>query len=117
MRYKVWRSNKDKELHLLCADGAEAFEALPAAIRDLGPWIGSKEGDVERLRLPYRVLLNEQGFVIIPKLQLESVAGVHMLHPATTDCPECKGKGASLCTMASGTRNARVAAGGGGSRR
>jgi len=59
MRYKVWRSNKDKELHLLCAEGAEAFEALPAAIRDLGPWTGSKEGDVERLRLPYRVLLNE----------------------------------------------------------
>ena len=21
MRYKVWRSNKDKELHLLCAEG------------------------------------------------------------------------------------------------
>ena len=29
MRYKVWRSNKDKELHLLCAEGAEAFNALP----------------------------------------------------------------------------------------
>jgi hypothetical protein len=30
VRYKVWRSNKDKEIHLLCAEGTEAFEALPA---------------------------------------------------------------------------------------
>ena len=36
MRYKVWRSNKDKRLHLLCAEGAEAFEALPAAVRGMG---------------------------------------------------------------------------------
>ena len=35
MRYKVWRSNKDKELHLLCAEGAETFEALPVSIRNL----------------------------------------------------------------------------------
>ena len=25
VRYKVWRSNKDKSLHLLCGEGAEAF--------------------------------------------------------------------------------------------
>jgi hypothetical protein len=25
---------------------AEAFEALPVAIRNLGPWTGSKEGEV-----------------------------------------------------------------------
>jgi len=30
--YKVWRSNKDKELHLLCAEGVDALEALPTAI-------------------------------------------------------------------------------------
>jgi hypothetical protein len=33
VRYKVWRSNKDKELHLICAEGTEAFESLPVAIR------------------------------------------------------------------------------------
>jgi hypothetical protein len=32
MRYKVWQSNKNKYLHLLCGEGAEAFSALPAAI-------------------------------------------------------------------------------------
>jgi len=37
VRYKVWRSNKDKRLHLLCAEGAEAFETLPAAVRNMGP--------------------------------------------------------------------------------
>ena len=61
MRSKVWRSNKDKQLHLISAEGAEAFAALPVSIRNLGPWTGSKEGDVDRLRLPLRILLNEQG--------------------------------------------------------
>jgi hypothetical protein len=42
VRYKVWRSNKDKRLHLLCAEGAEAFEALPAAVLEAqrAPLIG-----------------------------------------------------------------------------
>src|SRR5215471_19100911 len=73
LRYKVWRSNKDKELHLLCAEGVDAFEALPAAIRNLGPWTGSKDGEVDRLRLPYRAMLTEQGFTArtsrVPRLQ------------------------------------------------
>jgi hypothetical protein len=96
MRYKCWRSNKDKEVHLICAEGSEAFEALPAAIRNLGPWTGSREGDVDRLRLPYRIMLGEQGFAVlhchVSKLQLET-ASVHTLHPANTECLECKGSG------------------------
>jgi hypothetical protein len=36
MRIKVWRSNKDKEQALLCGEGADFFEALPTAIRNLG---------------------------------------------------------------------------------
>jgi len=98
MRYKVWQSNKDKYLHLLCEEGAEALSALPVAIRHLGrPWRGGAEGDVTRLRLPYRLMLAEQGFVVIyehaSKLQLETIAGVHALHPANIDCPQCKGTG------------------------
>jgi hypothetical protein len=60
VRYKVWRSNKDKRLHLLCAEGAEAFEALPVAVRGMGPWTGGPEGAIDRLRLPFRVMLNQQ---------------------------------------------------------
>jgi hypothetical protein len=79
LRYKVWRSNKDKALHLLCAEGADAFEALPTAIRNLGPWTGSKEGEADRLRLPYRSMLAEHGFTIvyahISKLNLEAPTG------------------------------------------
>ena len=97
MRYKVWRSAKDKELHLLCAVGSEVFSALPTAIRHLGPWTGGAEGEINRLRLPYRSMLAEQDFAVIyapvAKLQLESVTSVHALHPANTDCPECEGKG------------------------
>ena len=63
MRYRVWQSNKNQYLHLLCEEGAEALSTLPAAIRHLGrPWTGGAEGDVNRLRLPYRLMLAEQGF-------------------------------------------------------
>jgi hypothetical protein len=98
VRYKVWRSNKDKELHVLCGEGGEAFEALPAAIRALGPWTGSLEGEIHKLRLPLRSLLVEQGFAIVyahaSKLQVEAVVtSAHGLHPANTECPDCKGAG------------------------
>ena len=36
VHYKVWRSNKDKELHLICGEGPAAFNALTAAMRHLG---------------------------------------------------------------------------------
>ena len=64
---------------------------------DLGPWSGGAEGEINRLRLSYRAMLAEHTFVVIyahvAQLQLENVADVHMLHPANTDCPECKDKG------------------------
>jgi hypothetical protein len=63
VRYKLWRSNKDKELHLPCGEGSEAFNALPIPIRHLGPWTGSKEGGIERLRLPFRILLKDQSLM------------------------------------------------------
>src|SRR6476646_5620289 len=75
-RYKAWRSNTDKSVHLVCREGTDAFEALPAAIRHLGPWTGSKEGEVAKLRLAYRMLIEEQGFALVyahvNKLQLEA---------------------------------------------
>jgi hypothetical protein len=99
MRYKCWRSRKDTHLHLLCAEGSEAFEALPVAIRNLGPWTGGPQGDVDRLRLPYRVMLGEQGFVLlychVSQMQLEA-ADVRALHPANAQCqtcPRCGGRG------------------------
>ena len=96
MRYKTWRSRKDTHLHLLCAEGSEAFESLPVAIRNLGPWTGGPEGEIAKLRLPYRILLNEQKFLVIhvhvSQLQLEATRAQD-LQPASTECPECKGKG------------------------
>jgi hypothetical protein len=94
MRYKLWRSNKDKQLHLLCGEGSGAFNALPTPIRHLGPWTGSKEGEVGSLRLAYRVQLAEQGFVII----YEHVSKLHLEHAAAPqarmmdECPQCHGK-------------------------
>jgi len=40
MRYKVWRSNKDKSLHLLCGEGSGAFNALSVAF---GIWASGRE--------------------------------------------------------------------------
>jgi hypothetical protein len=48
-------------------------------------WTGGAEGDVNRLRLPYRSMLAERGFAVIYehvlKLQLEASAGVHAPAP------------------------------------
>jgi hypothetical protein len=88
MRYKTWRSRNDTHLHVLCVEGSEAVESLPVAIRNLGPWTGGPEGEVDKLRLPYRILLNGQKFVVIhahvSELKLEN-ARVHSLHPANAD--------------------------------
>ena len=119
MRYKIWRSRKDTHLHLRCAEGSEAFESLPVAVRNLGPWTGGSEGELDRLRLPYRILLNEQKFVVIhahiSQLQLEA-ARARKLHPANTDCPECKGKGEVPHMADYGRRRARAAMAAVGSR-
>jgi hypothetical protein len=97
VRYKSWRSNKDKQLQLISAEGSEAFEALPVAIRNLGPWTGSKDGEVSRLRLPLRSLLIDQGFVIVyehvSKLDIEIPTGNRGLRPANVECTDCKGSG------------------------
>jgi hypothetical protein len=53
MRYKCCRSNTDKALHLVCYDAR--FDELPPRIKQLGPWIGSKEeAVVERLKPQFR---------------------------------------------------------------
>ena len=63
MRYKAWRSNSDKRLFLICHDGA--FDELPQPVRAMGPWTGSREGDIDRLKPAYRAMLAEQGFVVV----------------------------------------------------
>jgi hypothetical protein len=78
---------------VLCAEGSEAFQSLPAPIRNLGPWTGGPAGELERLRLPYRVLLGEQGFVLVychvSQLQLEA-ANARSLRAANTECLSLK---------------------------
>jgi hypothetical protein len=65
MKYKAWRSNSDKDLHLGCREGG--FEDLPQHIRSLGPWSGSREGDIDKLKLHYRLQIMEQGFTIVQR--------------------------------------------------
>ena len=120
MRYKTWRSRNDTHLHVLCGEGSEAFESLPVAIRNLGPWTGGPDGDVDWLRLPYRILLNEQRFVVIHahvselvgerQRPLTTAPSEHRMPPVQVDGPRAY-------IMACGTRNALDAAGEGGSSR
>jgi len=57
VRYKVWRSNKDKELHVRCAEGAEAFEASPSVMRIWDRGTVGRDGEVHGLRHPHRSIL------------------------------------------------------------
>jgi hypothetical protein len=95
MRYKVWRSRSDNELHLICGEGSDSFEALPVRIRNLGPWAGSKEGGAKDLRLPFRLMLAEQGFAVVhchvSRLQLESQELRTVVE--NRSCPDCDGTG------------------------
>jgi hypothetical protein len=47
-RYKAWRSGPEPELHVIVYEGAE----LPPGISSLGPWLGSKEGEVANMKPP-----------------------------------------------------------------
>jgi|AmaraimetP72IA01_FD_contig_31_7211288_length_727_multi_9_in_0_out_0_2 hypothetical protein len=61
--YEAWRSDADHDLHVICREGH--FDQLPALLQQLGPWISVQQGDVARLRLAYRTLVQQQGFVIV----------------------------------------------------
>jgi hypothetical protein len=58
------------------SDLPRGHQRLPAAIRHLGPWSGSKEGAVDQPRLPLCLLLAGQAFVLlhcdVSKLVLET---------------------------------------------
>jgi hypothetical protein len=55
MRYEVVRS----------VITAGTFDALPQRVRQLGPWQGLSSGEIECLKLHYRLQLTEQGFVLV----------------------------------------------------
>jgi hypothetical protein len=90
----VVRSGAPTKTKSYYAEGGDAFEALPTTIRILGPWTGSKEGEVHRLRLPYRIMLTEQGFMIVYAhiINLEAPTGPPVLR-GQSECPDCKGSG------------------------
>jgi hypothetical protein len=82
-RYKCWRSRSDPELHLICADGPEAFNTLPDSIRQRQPEVA--------LQVDGR----RTGFVIVhahvSKLELEA-RGLRSV-VENRPCPRCEGKG------------------------
>jgi len=72
--------------------GCQTFTRLFWPENDLGgPFL-----EVDRLRLPYRSMLTEQGFTIvyahISKLNLEAPTGPPVLREHA-ECPDCKGCG------------------------
>jgi hypothetical protein len=69
----------------------------PSVVRNMGPWTGSRDGEVERLRLPYRAILGEQAFVVIyahvSKLELETPTGMRGMIAENAQSPQCRGAG------------------------
>jgi hypothetical protein len=63
MRYKAWRSGKDNYTHVICRE--DEFDKLPFPVTHMGPWLGSKEGDVDALKPHYRAFIEEQGFCVV----------------------------------------------------
>ena len=56
------------------------------------------EGAIDRLRLPFRVMLNQQGFAVVyapvELLDLEMTPGaLHGAQPANAECSQCHGDG------------------------
>src|SRR5262249_35997903 len=77
MRYKTTRPGDPTRTNtcISSAEGSAAFDALPVVLRNMNPWTGGREGEVERLRLAYyRVKLC-------------------VLHPSNVECPQSKGRG------------------------
>ena len=63
-RYKVYRS-ADKNRHLILAD--DAFERVPAAIRDECIWEPLWSGDYQHLRYEYKRALLLVGYVVVER--------------------------------------------------
>ena len=63
MRYASARSQTDKLLYVIYVD--DDFNRVPQPLRALGPWQGSSGGDFARLKLHYRIMLDEQGFAVV----------------------------------------------------
>lgn len=71
-KFALMRSVGDSRLHVLCEAGE--FEKAPDFLRHQGPWDGMGEGEVDTLRLHYRLLLAEQRFVVLYRRMLTSEA-------------------------------------------
>jgi hypothetical protein len=71
-RYKAWRSGPDAELHVIVYEGAE----LPRGISSLGPWLGSREGEIANLKPHYRAMLRNAEFVVVRRRAVEFSAEV-----------------------------------------
>ncbi len=58
------RSQRDKETQVICR-GGRFYEDVPTEIRHQGPWWGTGSGRVAGFKLPYRVALKRDGYVVV----------------------------------------------------
>ena len=63
-RYEVNRSQRDKEIHVIYRE-ERFYEDVPMEIRHGGPWWGTGSGRIADLKLPYRVALERDGYVVV----------------------------------------------------
>ncbi len=69
MLYEVHRSIHDGRLHIINRHDT-FYSVMPICIRHLGPWETMGRGELDDLRLHYRLMIIEQGFVVLYRRQL-----------------------------------------------
>jgi hypothetical protein len=70
-RYQTFRSVSDTHVFVICYDGR--FDELPDHVRHQGPWQGMQRGEIERLKLEYRLALDRDRYVVVRAVRMRGV--------------------------------------------
>ena len=62
--YQTFRSVSDTHVFVICRDGT-FYDAVPADVRKQGPWQGQHRGEIEALKLEYRLALAWDGYALV----------------------------------------------------
>jgi hypothetical protein len=62
--YQTLRSVSNHHVFVLCYDGS-FYDAVPDDVRKQGPWQGQHRGEVECIKLEYRLALARDGYALV----------------------------------------------------
>jgi hypothetical protein len=62
--YQTLRSVSDNHVFVICKDG-KFYESVPEKVRHQGPWQVNRRGEIEKLKLEYRLALARDGYALV----------------------------------------------------